>query len=147
MRPQDDNYKHMAEEKETVEVPAKFEKLVKEIEQMSVIDLSELVKILEKKFGVSAAPTMVAVAPAGGAGAAEVEEKSSFNVVLTAIGDKKIDVIKVLRDITQLGLKESKDMVDAAASVPQTVKENVKKEEAEEMKKKFAAAGATIELK
>jgi len=137
----------MAEEKETVEVPAKFEKLVKEIEQMSVIDLSELVKILEKKFGVSAAPTMVAVAPAGGAGAAEVEEKSSFNVVLTAIGDKKIDVIKVLRDITQLGLKESKDMVDAAASVPQTVKENVKKEEAEEMKKKFAAAGATIELK
>jgi len=140
-------YKFMAEEKEIVEVPAKFEKLVKEIETMSVIDLAELVKILEKKFGVSAAPSMMAMPAGGGAGASAAEEKSSFNVVLTAIGDKKIDVIKTLRDITQLGLKESKDMVDAAVAAPQTVKENVKKEEAEEMKKKFAAAGATVELK
>ncbi len=139
----------MSDEKETIEVPTKFKKLVEEIEQMSVIDLAELVKILEKKFGVSAAPAMMAAAPAaaGAATAAAGEEKSSFNVVLTAVGDKKIDVIKVLRDITQLGLKESKDMVDAAANGPQVVKENVKKEEAEEIKKKFAAAGATIELK
>ncbi len=141
-------YKLMAEEKEIVEVPKKFEKLVSEIEQMSVIDLAELVKILEKKFGVSAAPSMMAMPAGGGAGApAAAEEKSSFNVVLTAVGDKKIDVIKTLRDITQLGLKESKDMVDAAVAAPQTVKENVKKEEAEEMKKKFAVAGATVELK
>ncbi|MDD5750272.1 MAG: 50S ribosomal protein L7/L12 [Candidatus Pacebacteria bacterium] len=133
---------------EQIEVPKKFEKLVEEIEKMSVIDLAELVKVLEKKFGVSAAPSMMAMPMAGGAGApAAAEEKSSFNVVLTGVGDKKIDVIKVLRDITQLGLKESKDMVDAAASAPQTVKENVKKEEAEEMKKKFAAVGATVELK
>ena len=139
----------MSDEKETIEVPKKFEKIVKEIEEMPVIDLAELVKILEKKFGVSAVPAVMAVAPAAaGAGvAAAGEEKSSFNVVLTAVGDKKIDVIKVLRDITQLGLKESKDMVDAAANGPQVVKENVKKEEAEEIKKKFAAAGATIELK
>lgn len=138
----------MSDEKETIEVPKKFEKLVGEIESMSVIDLAELVKILEKKFGVSAAPAMMAMPASGGAGAAAaVEEKSSFNVVLTAVGDKKIDVIKVLRDITQLGLKESKDMVDAAVTAAQTVRENVKKEEAEEMKKKFMAVGATIELK
>ena len=132
---------------ENIEVPAKFEKLVKEIEQMSVIDLAELVKILEKKFGVSSAQVAVAMAPAAGATPAGEEEKSSYNVVLSAVGEKKIDVIKAIRDITQLGLKESKDMVDAAVSAPQTVKENVKKEEAEEMKKKFAAAGATVELK
>jgi large subunit ribosomal protein L7/L12 len=139
----------MAEEKETVEVPAKFEKLVKEIEQMSVIDLSELVKILEKKFGVSAAPQMVAAVPSAGAGAnaAPSEEKSSFNIELTAVGDKKIDVIKVVRDVTQKGLKESKDLVDAAEKSPQIVKEGVKKEEAEEIKKKFEAAGAKVELK
>ena len=138
----------MSDEKEISEVPKKFEKLVEEIEKMSVIDLAELVKILEKKFGVSAAPTMVTSAqPATGTAPTAAEEKSSFNVVLTGVGEKKIDVIKVLRDITQLGLKESKDMVDAAASAPQVVKENVKKEEAEEMKKKFIAAGAAIELK
>ncbi|MEK9153806.1 MAG: 50S ribosomal protein L7/L12 [Patescibacteria group bacterium] len=137
----------MAEEQNEVEVPAKFEKLVKEIESMSVLDLAELVKILEKKFGVSSAPAMMAMPAGGGAGAPAVEEKASFNVVLTVVGDKKIDVIKTLRDITQLGLKESKDMVDAAVTTPQTVKENVKKEEAEEIKKKFMAVGATIELK
>ncbi len=132
---------------EEIEVPKKFKKLVEEISEMSVLDLAELVKILEKKFGVSA-QAAVAIAPAGGAeAAAGKEEKTVFNVVLTAIGDKKIEVIKVVRDITTKGLKESKDLVDAAAGAPQTIKENVKKEEAEEMKKKFITAGATVELK
>jgi large subunit ribosomal protein L7/L12 len=139
----------MSEEK--VEIPKKFEEIVKKIEEMSVLDLAELVKLLEKKFGVSAAPQMVAsVQPAGasgGASAAQQEEKSSFNIMLTAVGDKKIDVIKVVRDVTQKGLKEAKDLVDAAASSPQLVKENVKKEEAEEIKKKFEAVGAKVELK
>lgn len=137
-----------SEDKEKVEVPAKFKKLVEDIEKMSVLDLAELVKILEKKFGVSAAPQMVA-APAvpGGAAAPEVEEKTIFNIMLTAVGDKKIEVIKAVRDATAKGLKESKDLVDAAATGPQVVKENVKKEEAEEIKKKFEAAGAKVELK
>lgn len=141
------NFNKFMVDEEQLEIPKKFEKLVSEIESMSVLDLAELVKILEKKFGVSSAPAMMAMPAGGGVGALVVEEKASFNVVLTAIGDKKIDVIKTLRDITQLGLKESKDMVDAAVSTPQTVKENVKKEEAEEIKKKFMAVGATIELK
>ena len=147
----------MAEEKkveekkepEKVKVPEKFKKLVEEIEKMSVLDLAELVKILEKKFGVSAAapvvaaPTLAAGAPA----AAPVEEKSVFNIELTAVGDKKIEVIKVVRDIAGKGLKEAKDLVDAVASGPQMIKENVKKEEAEDLKKKFEAAGAKVELK
>jgi len=142
----------MAEEKkepEKVEVPEKFKKLVEEIERLSVLDLAELVKVLEKKFGVSAAAPVVIAAPAAGApGAAPAaEEKSVFNIVLTAVGDKKIEVIKVVRDITQKGLKEAKDLVDAAATAPQVVKENSKKEEAEELKKKFEAAGAKVELK
>lgn len=138
----------MAEEIEIVEVPEKFKKLVEEIEKMSVLDLAELVKVLEKKFGVSAAPQMVAAAaPAAGAAAPAGEEKSSFNVMLTNAGDKKIEVIKVVRDLTQKGLKEAKDLVDAVATAPQVIKEEVKKEEAEEMKKKFAEAGATVELK
>ena len=139
----------MAEEKkqeEKIEVPAKFKKLVEEIEHLSVLDLAELVKILEKKFGVSAAPQVVA-APAAPTAAPAAEEKTVFNVVLTAVGDKKIEVIKVVRDVTGKGLKESKDLVDAAASGPQVVKENAKKEEAEEIKKKFEAAGAKVELK
>ncbi len=136
----------MTEEK--VEVPEKFKKLVEEIEKLSVLDLAELVKILEKRFGVSAAPQVVAapVSSAPTAGPA-VEEKSVFNVVLTAVGDKKIEVIKVVRDATGKGLKESKDLVDAVANGPQIVKENVKKEEAEELKKKFETAGAKVELK
>jgi len=133
---------------EELKVPEKFKKLVEEIEKMSVLDLSELVKVLEKKFGVSAAPQMVAAVSAAPASAeAAVEEKSVFNIVLTLAGDKKIEVIKVVRDATQKGLKESKDLVDATASGPQIVKENVKKEEAEELKKKFEAAGAKVELK
>lgn len=134
----------MTEEK--IEVPEKFKKLVEEIEKMSVLDLAELVKILEKKFGVSAIPQMVA-APVAAAAPQVAEEKSAFNLVLTAVGDKKIEVIKVLRDVTQKGLKEAKDLVDAVATSPQLIKENVKKEEAEELKKKFEAAGAKIELK
>jgi len=142
----------MAEEKkepEKIEVPEKFKKLVGEIEQLSVLDLAELVKVLEKKFGVSATPQVVATtaAPAIAAAAPTPEEKAVFNVVLTAVGDKKIEVIKVVRDVTQKGLKESKDLVDAVAAGPQVVKENVKKEEAEELKKKFEAAGAKVELK
>jgi len=139
----------MAEEikKEEVKVPEKFKKLVEDIEKMTVMDLAELVKILEKKFGVSAAPQVVA-APAGAAAAgAETEEKSIFNIVLAGVGDKKIEVIKVVRDITGKGLKEAKDLVDAAATGPQMVKENAKKEEAEELKKKLETAGAKVELK
>lgn len=132
----------MSEEK-NVEVPEKFKKLVEEIEKMSVLDLAELVKVLEEKFGVSAAaPVAVAMAPA--AEADVVEEKSEFTIELKEIGDKKIEVIKVVRDLTEKGLKEAKDLVDAA---PQVIKENVKKEEAEEIKKKLEAAGAKVELK
>jgi large subunit ribosomal protein L7/L12 len=137
----------MADEtKETIAVPEKFKSLVSEIEKMSVLDLAELVKILEKKFGVSAAaPVAAAAAPAAAAPAAE--EKTSFNVVLMAPGDKKIEVIKVVRDATQKGLKEAKDMVDASASAPQMVKEGANKAEADDLKKKFEAAGAKVELK
>ena len=131
------------EKKEEVVVPAKFEKLVVEIEKMSVLDLSELVKVLEDKFGVSAAaPMMMGAAPA--AEAAAVEEKTQFDVELTAAGDKKINVIKVVREITGLGLKESKDLVDGA---PKMIKEKVAKADAEEMKKKLEEAGAKVELK
>ena len=137
----------MVEKKEEkIEVPAKFKKLVEEIEKMSVLDLAELVKILEKKFGVSAAPQVVA-APVAPTAAPAVEEKTVFNIVLNSVGDKKIEVIKAVRDVTGKGLKESKDLVDAAATGPQVVKENSKKEEAEEIKKKFEAAGAKVELK
>jgi large subunit ribosomal protein L7/L12 len=133
-------------EEKAVEVPEKFKKLVEEIEKMSILDLAELVKILEKKFGVSAAAPVMAVAAAGAAAPAE-EAKSAYNISLTAVGDKKIEVIKVVRDITGKGLAESKALVDAAASGAQVVKEGAKKEEAEEIKKKFEAAGAKVELK
>jgi len=135
-------------EEEDVEVPKKFKALIEDIEKMSVLDLAELVKILEKKFGVSAtAPVVVAGAAADGGDADESEEKSVFNVELTAVGEKKIEVIKVVRDVMGKGLKEAKDLVDAVASGAQMIKENAKKEEAEEIKKKFQTAGATIELK
>jgi len=133
---------------EKVEVPKKFEDIVKKIEELSVLDLAELVKVLEKKFGISAtAPVAAPIAAAPVAPAAPAEEKTVFNIVLTAVGDKKIEVIKAVRDITGKGLKESKDLVDAAATSPQVIKENIKKEEAEELKKKFEAAGAKVELK
>jgi len=134
------------EEKKEVKVPEKFKSLVAEIEKMSVLDLAELVEILEDKFGVSAAaPVAVAgAAPAGGEGEAEAEEKSAYNVELVSVGDAKINVIKAVKSVTELGLKEAKDLVDGA---PKTVKENVPKEEAEEMKKTLEEAGATVELK
>ena len=132
----------MSEEKK-VEVPAKFKSLVEEIEKMSVLDLAELVKILEEKFGVSAAAPVMAVA-ASGAAAAPVEEKTEFTVELTASGDNKIGVIKAVRSVIELGLKEAKDLVDGA---PKVVKEGVKKEEAEAIKKKLEEAGAKVTLK
>jgi len=133
----------VAEEKE-VTVPEKFKGLIEIIEKMSVLDLAELVKILEKKFGVSAsAPTMM-VAASAGAEAAPVEEKTSFNVELTEVGGNKIAVIKALREFTEIGLKDAKDLVDSA---PKIVKEGVKKEEAEEIKKKLESAGAKATLK
>lgn len=127
-----------------MEIPAKFEAIVSEIEKMSVLDLSELVKVLEEKFGVSAAaPAMMMAAPAA-AGAPAAEEKTAFTVELTAAGDSKINVIKVVREVTGLGLKEAKDIVDAA---PKAVKENVTKAEADDMKSKLEAAGAVVTLK
>lgn len=132
------------DEKKDVEVPAKFKSIVEEIEKMSVLDLSELVSILEDKFGVSAAaPVAMAAAPAAG-GAEAAEEKTSFNVELTDAGSNKIGVIKVIREVTQLGLKEAKDMADG---VPAMVKEGASKEEAEEIKKKLEEAGGTVGLK
>ena len=119
----------------------KIEKLLEEIDSLTVIELSELVKGIEEKYGVSAAA--VAAPAAGAAGAAAAEEKSEFNVVLKEAGANKIAVIKVVRDVTGLGLKEAKDLVDGA---PKTVKENVAKEEAEELKAKFTEAGAVVEL-
>jgi len=136
------------QKEEEVEVPKKFKALVEEIEKMSVLDLAELVKILEKKFGVSAtAPVAVAPTSASEEASEGEEEKSVFNVELTAVGEKKIEVIKVVRDVMGKGLKEAKDLVDAVVSGSQMIKENAKKEEAEEIKKKFQTAGATIELK
>ena len=123
------------------------DQLIEAISGMSVLELSELVKALEAKFGVSAAaPVAVAAAPAAGGAAAgaAAEEKTEFNVILANSGANKINVIKVVREVTGLGLKEAKDLVDGA---PKTVKENVAKAEAEEMKKKLTEAGATVELK
>lgn len=122
----------------------KFQDLIKQIESMSVLELSDLVKALEEKFGVSAASFAAPAAAASGAAVADAEEKSSFEVVLKDVGANKIQVIKIVKDLTGKGLKEAKDLVDA---VPKTVKEGVKKEEAEEIKKKLEEAGAQIELK
>lgn len=136
----------MSEEKKEVVVPEKFAKLVEEIEKMSVLDLSELVKVLEEKFGVSAAaPVMMGgMMPAAGGAAEAAEEKTEFDVELTAAGAQKINVIKAVREITGLGLKEAKDLVDAA---PKVVKEKIAKADAEETKKKLEEAGATVTIK
>jgi large subunit ribosomal protein L7/L12 len=121
------------------------EDLIKHIEEMSVLDLANLVKELEDKFGVSAAAMAAPVAMAGAAaGAGEEEEKDSFDVVLLSHGDKKINVIKAVREVTSLGLKEAKELVDG---LPGPVKEGVSKDEAEELKAKFEDAGAQVELK
>ncbi len=135
-----------ASEKKEVEVPEKFKALVSEVEKMSVLELSELVKVLEEKFGVSAAaPMMMAGAPAAGGEAGEAaEEKSEFDIELVAPGDAKINVIKAVREITGKGLKEAKDLVDAA---PKVIKEKVAKAEADELKKKLEDTGATVNLK
>jgi large subunit ribosomal protein L7/L12 len=124
-----------------VEVPAKFKTLVETIEKMSVLDLNELVKLLEKKFGVSAAAVAVA-APAGGAPAGE--EKTAFAVHLTDAGAQKIAVIKVVKEVLALGLKEAKDLVDAA---PSLLKDGMKKDEADAFKKALETAGGKVELK
>ena len=126
---------------------AKVQEVLEIVKGMTVLELAELVKAFEEEFGVSAAAP-VAVAVAGGAGPAaaapETEEKSEFDVVITAVGEKKVNVIKVVREITTLGLKEAKDLVDAA---PKAVKEKVSKQEAEEIKGKLTEAGATVEIK
>lgn len=129
---------------ETIVVPEKFKALVEQVEKMSVLDLSELVKVLEEKFGVSAAaPAMMMAGPAAGPVAA-AEEKTEFGVELTDAGANKIAVIKVVKEITGLGLADAKALVDGA---PKMVKEGVKKEEAEEMKKKIEEAGGKVTLK
>ena len=121
----------------------KIEKLIEEIDSLTVVELNDLVKAIEEKYGVSAVAA-AAPAAAGAAGGEAAAEKSSFDVVLTEAGDQKIKVIKVVRDATGLGLKEAKELVDGA---PKTVKEGASKEEAEELKAKFTEVGATVELK
>ena len=127
---------------------ADLEKLVEELSKLSVLEAAELVKLLEEKWGVSAAAPVamaaVAAGPAVAAAAEPVEEKTEFNVVLKAAGEKKIEVIKVIRQLTNLGLKEAKDLVEGA---PKPIKEAVSKEEAQSIKKKFEEAGATVEIK
>ncbi|MCC6520627.1 50S ribosomal protein L7/L12 [Candidatus Nomurabacteria bacterium] len=130
------------EENKVVEVPAKFKDLVEKIEAMSVLDLHELVKVLEEKFGVSAAAVAVA-GPAAGAGDA-AEAKDSFTVVLASAGEAKIAVMKVVKEALGLGLKEAKDLVDGA---PATLKDGAKKDEAEALKKAIEEAGGKVELK
>lgn len=136
------------EEKKDVAVPAKFKSLVEEIEKMSVLDLSELVSVLEDKFGVSAAaPAMMMAAPGAGAAGGDAggaEEKTEFTVELTDAGDNKIGVIKAVKEVTGLGLADAKALVDGA---PKAVKENAPKAEAEEIKKKIEEAGGKAELK
>jgi large subunit ribosomal protein L7/L12 len=133
----------MADEAKTLpELSENAKKVMDIVEKMTVLELADLVKVMEDKFGVSAAAP-VAVAAVAAAPAEAVEEKTMFDIVLKDAGANKISVIKVVREITELGLKEAKDMVDAA---PQTVKEGVKKEDAEAIKAKFEEAGATVEL-
>ena len=132
----------MSEEMKNVEVPEKFKALVDMVEKLSVLDLAELVKVLEEKFGVSAAAPVMMAGAAGGAAAAE--EKTSFNVELSDVGGNKIGVIKVVREVTALGLKEAKDLVDGA---PKMVKQGVSKADADSMKGKLEAEGATVAIK
>jgi len=136
------------EKKENVKLSPKLEEVLKTIEQLTALELSELVKGIEDKFGVQAAAPVAMGAVVAGAGAAggeaEAEEKTEFNVVLTEVGANKISVIKEVRAATSLGLKEAKDLVEAA---PKPVKEGATKEEAEELKKKLEAAGAKVEIK
>jgi large subunit ribosomal protein L7/L12 len=130
------------EENNEVKVPAKFKDIVSAIEGMSVLELNELVKVFEEKFGVSASAVAVAGPAAGGA--AEAEEKDAFSVVLASAGEQKIAVMKVVKEALGLGLKEAKDLVDAA---PSTLKDGLKKDEAEALKKSIEEAGGKVELK
>ena len=127
---------------------SKIQNIIEEIKGLTLLEASELVKGLEEAFGVSAAAASMAAAPAAGGGAgvaaAPVEEKTEFSVILTAVGGNKIGVIKAVREVTSLGLKEAKDLVEAA---PKPIKEGVNKDEAENIKKKFTEAGATVEIK
>lgn len=129
-------------EKEEIVVPAKFAKIVEEVEKMSVLDLNELVKVFENKFGVSA--TAVSASPASAEASAGKEEKSTFTVELVDSGAQKIAIIKIVKEVLTLGLKDAKDKVDAA---PTVLVENMKKEEAEELKKKIEDAGGKVALK
>ena len=129
---------------ETVEVPAKFKDLVEQIEKMSVLELNELVKLFEKKFGVSAQATVVAGGAAAGGDEGGAAAKDSFNVELKSTGDQKVQVIKAIKDALGLGLKEAKDLTDKA---PTMLKEGMKKEEAEALKAAVEAAGGQVELK
>ncbi len=126
---------------ETVEIPAKFKSIVESVEKMSVLDLNELVKLLEKKFGVSAVAVAIATPTAG---VVASEEKSTVNIHLSAVGDQKIAVIKVIKEVLALGLKEAKDLVDGA---PILIKDNMKKEDADALKKKIEEAGGKVEYK
>jgi large subunit ribosomal protein L7/L12 len=130
-------------QKEEIVVPEKFKKIVEEVEKMSVLDLNELVKVFEKKFGVSATAVAVTPAVAGGSGEAK-EEKSTFTVELTDAGAQKIAIIKIVKEVLTLGLKDAKDKVDGA---PIVLAENMKKEDAETLKKKIEEAGGKITLK
>ena len=121
----------------------KFKDIIEKVEKLTVVELAELVKTLEEKFGVSAAMPAAAAAPASAEASAAKEEKTSFNVILKFGGDQKINVIKIIKEATGLGLKESKDIVDAA---PKTIKEGLKKEDADELKGKLEAVGATVEI-
>lgn len=132
---------------QTEEMELTNDQIIKAVEKMPVLQLAELIKMVEERFGVTAAaPMAVAAAPGGGGGqaAAAAEEKTAFDVVLSAAGDKKIQVIKVVRELTNLGLKEAKDLVEGA---PKTVKSGVTKEEADSMKKKLEENGAKVEIK
>jgi len=134
----------MADDKKEVVVPEKFKDLVDKIEKLTVLDLSELVKVLEEKFGVSGAMMAAAPAAAGAAAAAPVEEKSGVDVVLKDAGAAKIQIIKIVKETLNIGLKEAKDLVDKA---PATLKQGMKKEEGEAFMKKLAEGGAIVELK
>ena len=138
-----DETNKVEEVKKEVEVPAKFKDIVEKIEKMSVLELNELVKLFEEKFGVSAQATVVAGGAGAGAGEA-AEAKDSFSVTLTVVGDQKVQVIKAVKDKLGLGLKDAKDLVDAAPSV---LKAEAKKDEAEEIKKAIEEAGGKVEIK
>ncbi len=130
--------------KETIEVSPKIQEVVETIEKLTVLEAADLVKALEDKFGVSAAPQAMAMPMGGGGEAAAEEEQTEFDVILTAVGDKKIQVIKTVRAITGLGLKEAKELVDNS---PRAIKEGIPKEEAEEIKGKIEEAGGNADLK